>query len=318
MPGILSITSVSQIHRLLDLPPPEHPLVSLLEESNFKREIPPIPRPIPSELYAVSLKNGTECKVSYGRRSYDFDEGSLLFLAPGQSFSVDPGSGQNRMTTASGFPGWNLIFHPELIRNSFLSREMDKYTFFSYESHEALHLSEEERILLTRIVHSIKKEFSINQDRHSNGIIISHIDQLLKYILRFYGRQFLTRSSENLDTLSRFEKFLKNYFANGEEAVEMLSVKTCAGELGYSANYLSDLLKKETGKSAQEHIYFHILERAKTMLASSDKPVYLVASTLGFEYAHHFSYFFKRKTGTTPTLYRKEYGQFPVNTSDAE
>jgi AraC-like DNA-binding protein len=298
-----SISSISQIHHLLGLDPPKHPLITLLEEYKIAKSIPEITKPIPSELYSISLKNGSECSIFYGRRKYDFLQGSLLFLAPGQSFITSENSVQEEI---SNFPGWTLVFHPELIRNSSISKNIEKYTFFNYESNEALHLSKNERLLLTSIIKSIQDEFSKKLDEYSNELIVTYIELLLKNCLRFYGRQFITRSNENHDILIRFETFLRNYFDNEKDSIEMLSVKTCAKEMGYSTNYLSDLLKKETGKSAQEHIYFYVLERAKNMLLSTNEPVNYIASSLGFEYSQHFSKFFKNKIGVSPMLYRKE------------
>ncbi len=275
----------------------------MLEEYKFTNEIPPIIKPIPTELFSISLKNGCECSIYYGRQKYDFQQGSVLFLAPGQSFHTEK---ETKKINPPNFPGWTLVFHPELIRNTSLNKDIKKYSFFNYECNEALHLSENERILLTNITKSIQDEYCKNLDVFSNELIVAQIELLLKYCKRFYGRQFITRSNENHDILIRFENFLKTYLDKDDTDIEMLTVKICAKELGYSANYLSDLLKKETGKSAQEHIYFYVIEKAKNMLSSTDNPVNHIASSLGFDYSQHFSKFFKNNVGISPTHYRKK------------
>jgi AraC-like DNA-binding protein len=179
------------------------------------------------------------------------------------------------------------------------------YWFFSYEANEALHLSDQEKQKITAIVETIEHEYSQNIDVYSQELIISNIELLLNYCKRFYGRQFLTRSHVNKDVISRFEAFLKNYFDSGRPETEGLpTVKYCAREMDYSTNYLSDLLKKETGKNTQEHIHFHLIEKAKTMLLGTDEPVFRIAYALGFEYPQHFSKLFKNKTGMSPAAYR--------------
>ncbi|MDC7126303.1 MAG: helix-turn-helix transcriptional regulator [Spirochaetales bacterium] len=259
-------------------------------------------KPILSELYAISLKNGQDCSMLYGRRNYDFQEGIILFLAPGQIMA--PLKGEKERKDAS-FSSWTLVFHPDLIRSFPLKKQMPDYTFFHYDSNEMLHLSEQERITLTDLAYSIQKEFSKNIDDHSCRIIVSQIELMLNFCSRYYSRQFITRSTENKDILIRFESFLKDYFDSGQlKKNGLLNVELCAKELGYSSHYLSDLLKKETGRNAREHIQLFVIEKAKDLLLSTDEPVNIIAYSLGFEYPQHFSKLFKHKVGVPPRYYR--------------
>ncbi|HOV15268.1 MAG TPA: helix-turn-helix domain-containing protein, partial [Spirochaetota bacterium] len=224
-----------------------------------------------------------------------------MFLAPNQVISpVSPSENKDKS-------GWILLFHPDLIRKSSLIKKMNEYTFFSYDSHEALHLSENERQIVTNIVQTIKHEYSQNLDEHSHELILSNLELLLNYCKRFYGRQFITRSHINKDIVVKFEEFLQSYFNSDKpKSMGIPSVKYCAKIMCYSTNYLSDLLKKETGKNTKEHIYYYLIEKAKNMLIGTEEPVYRIADSLGFEYPQHFSKFFKNKTGLSPCEYRKE------------
>ncbi|MCU4154567.1 AraC family transcriptional regulator [Carboxylicivirga sp. A043] len=201
--------------------------------------------------------------------------------------------------------GWSLNFHPDLIRRSHLGQHIDDYTFFSYEVNEALHLSDQEKTTIGEIRDKIIHEYSTNIDKHSQKLIISNIELMLDYCTRFYDRQFYTRENLNKDTVSRFEKVLKAYYNTGKQyETGVPSVKYCGAELNLSSNYLSDLLKKETGKNAQEHIHHFVVNRAKTTLLNSSDSVSQVAYALGFDYPQHFSKIFKKKTGLSPAEYR--------------
>jgi AraC-like DNA-binding protein len=299
MGKVLKIESISQIHEIGGLKKPEHPLITLIESAKVRPKIPVIKQQVISSLYSISLKNGHECKIVYGRQNYDFQEGSLIFIAPDQI--IMPVSESENAAT----DGWVLCFHPDLIRKSALAKKMKEYTFFSYDSHEALHVSNQERKTVTGIVKTIKKEYSQNIDVYSQELIISNLELLLNYCKRFYGRQFITRTNVNKDVVIRFEEFLQSYFDSDKpESQGLPSVKYCAEQMGYSPNYLSDLLKQETGKNTQEHIYFYLIEKAKTMLLGTEEPVYKIAQSLGFEYPQHFSKLFKNKTGMSPAEYR--------------
>jgi len=300
MGKIMRIESISQIHEMIGYDKPKHPLVTFIDPSKITAK-PVLDQQFSIGLYSISLKNGHECKLKYGRQHYDFQEGSLMFLAPNQT--IEPVSVEEKAETASD--GWILIFHPDLIRKSPLGRKMNDYTFFSYDSHEALHLSDQERQTVTKLAKAIENEYSQNIDVHSQELIISNLELLLNYCKRFYGRQFITRTNANKDVVVRFEELLKSYFDSDKpESQGLPSVKYCAQEMGYSPNYLSDLLKKETGKNTQEHIHFYLIEKAKTMLLGTEEPVYRIAYSLGFEYPQHFSTLFKNRTGMSPAEYR--------------
>jgi AraC-like DNA-binding protein len=299
----LVIESVHQVHGLATSLAPTHPLITVIGASwqpPVRVTVPLINRRITSHLYSLSLKKGNECGIRYGRTSYDFQEGSLLSIAPGQS--ITPITEASDITNEP--EGWTLMFHPDLLRRSGLAKRMNEYTFFNYDSSEALHLSDPEQRILTDLVRGIEREYK-HIDEFSDELLVSHLQLFLDYCKRFYQRQFVTRTSSTADIVSRVEKFLRDYFDSVRPTEEGLpSVSACAKNLGYSADYLSDLLRKETGKSAREHIHFFLIERAKDYLLGSEKTVSEVAFLLGFEHPQHFSKLFKSKTGVSPGAYR--------------
>lgn len=295
------INSISQAHHAMGLANPKHPLVSVVKTNEFKPSIDLRGVKVINNLYLVTLKHIGCGSLLYGLNSYDYEEGTLVFTAPGQVIIWEA---ETTLPTDTD-EGWTLVFHPDLIRKSHLAKKIDGYTFFKYDVNEALHLSDDERKTLEEILEKIKREYSQNLDRHSQNLIISNIELLLDYCTRFYDRQFYTRSNLNVDLVSRFENLLKDYY-NAEKVIEsgIPSVKYCAHELNLSTNYLSDLLKKETGKTAQEHIHLFIIEKAKNYLLSSTDSISEIGYALGFEYPQHFSNLFKLKTGKSPTEYR--------------
>jgi AraC-like DNA-binding protein len=300
----IKIESIAQIHDMLGMPPPAHPLISLVEntaQAPMQPQVPVMNIRIVAELYTISLKQGNECLVRYGRQSYDFQGASLMFVAPGQAITpmTEPGD------LDPSDDAWVLVFHPELIRKFPLAGRINEYSFFGYDSHEALHVSEKEKDTVSGIARQIREEYSQNIDTHSSELIVSNLELMLGYCRRFYGRQFMTRSSANRDVVVRLEGFLKEYFDSGRaEADGVPSVQQCAKEMGYSANYLSDLLKQETGKTTREHIHYTVVEKAKTLLLGTEETVSEIAYALGFEYPQHFSKLFKNVTGIAPGEYR--------------
>jgi AraC family transcriptional activator of pobA len=306
--GPLTIESIAQIHRMLGDAKPAHPLVTVINASwQPPRRLPSgmMHRQVVSDLYSVSLKQGHECGLKYGRKPYDFQAGSALFLAPGQAVTPITEAGELEAAGQGETEGWTLVFHPDLIRPSPLAAKMTEYTFFGYDSHEALHLSDEERQTLTPIVKKIETEYSQPLDAHSEELIVSHIQLLLSYCQRFYGRQFALRSRADADVAARLERLLRQYFESEKPARDGLpSVQACARELGYSPDYLSDLLKKETGKNTREHIHYVLIERAKTRLLGSADTISEIAYSLGFEHPQHFSKLFRSKTGMSPGAFR--------------
>lgn len=301
MNDLIYIKSISQVHDFFDIEKPKHPLVTLLELKNKFKETGLNRIHYSTNLYQIFLKFGKSPDVRYGRNSYDYQEGTLLFIGPEQTMHVDLGN--DNITSDAG--SWALLFHPDLIRKSELGKIIDRYAFFSYNVHEALHVSDDERKLLEEIISRIVKEYSQNIDKHSQELIVSQIKLLLDYCARYYDRQFHTRTNLNQDIVSNFEDLLKDYYNSHNPSENGVpSVKYFGEALNLSPYYLSDLLKKETGRNTQEYIHFYIIEKAKTALLNSKNSVSQIAYNLGFEYPQHFSKLFKNKTGMSPKEYR--------------
>lgn len=275
-----------------------HPLVSVIDLSRSK---PMKHMRHTFSFYVVFLKDEKNCDVLYGRQRYDYQKGSVISMAPGQVIGIED--------TGEVFQpkGWALCFHPDLIRGTTLGRNMKEYSFFSYEVNEALHLSEKERAIFIDCLEKIQHELQYSIDRLSKRLIATNIELLLDYCLRFYERQFVTRSNVNHDILTRFERLLDDYFT-GEQAGSngLPSVKQCANELCLSPNYFGDLIKKETGKTAQEYIQFRLIDIAKERILDPSKSLSQVAYELGFQYPQHFTRLFKKVVGQTPNEYRTQ------------
>lgn len=295
MEEIVKIDSISQYNNLRGAET-LHPLVTVLDLSTLK---PMIAQTINFGLYAVYLKELNCGDLRYGRNTYDYQEGTLVFTAPGQIVGVQP----NAQTTES--KGWALLFHPELIRGTSLGKNIQNYSFFSYEVSEALHVSEKEKQIVSDCFNKIQYELEQSIDKHSKTLIASNIELFLNYCIRFYDRQFITRDNSNKGILERFEAVLNSYFSSGKSLKNGLpSVAWCAEELHLSSNYFGDLVKKETGKSAQEYIQSKVIDVAKEMIFDYDKSISEVAYELGFKYPQHFTRAFKKSTGYTPNEYR--------------
>jgi AraC-like DNA-binding protein len=276
-----------------------HPLVGVVDfsEVNQQRDCE---LTITADYYSIMFKNYPSNKIKYGRKVIDFQNGSLICMAPNQVIEIDA-----EEQASENIQGWGLFFHPDLIRATSLNDKIKDYSFFSYEASEALHLSEKERQILEECVSKIAAELKENTDVHSQTIIVSTIELLLSYCTRFYGRQFITRKSSNSSVVVQLENLLSGYF-NGydTEGKGLPTVKFLSDQVHLSPGYLSDLLKKETGKSAQDHIHFYLIEEAKRTLINTDKSVAEVAYALGFDYPQYFNKLFKQKTGKTPIEYR--------------
>ncbi len=252
-----------------------------------------------SDLYIIGCKGGTG-SLRYGRNTYDFEEGTMVFTSPKQAITID------RVDEHSSYAGWTILFHPNLIRKSELGRTINEYAFFEYAVHEALHVSEKEKQILSDFVGHIEIEINQNIDKHSQELIITNVQSILKYCQRFYDRQFFTRTNLNKDYVMRFEQYLEEYFSSENLTEKGLpTVAECGEALNMSAGYLSDVLKAETGRSAKDHIHDCIIERAKTLLLGSNTSVSEIAFGLGFEYPQHFTKLFKAKTGFNPSDYRR-------------
>jgi len=301
MSKTFEINTISQAHKSVGLPAPKHPLVSVVKTADFRPTMDFRGVKVINNLYQVSLKNLGCGNLMYGKNTYDYEEGTLVFTSPGQVTVFDGEMPENIEDDDS----WTLAFHSDLIRKSNLAEKINQYSFFNYEVNEALHLSEDERKTIEELLEKIVKEYSQNLDKHSQKLIISNIELLLDYCTRFYDRQFYTRTNINVDFVSKFEKLLKSYY-NTDKAEELglPNVQYLAKELNFSSNYLSDLLKKETGKTAQEHIHLFVISKAKNSLLNSTNSISEIGYSLGFEYPQHFSSLFKSKTGTSPSEYR--------------
>jgi AraC-like DNA-binding protein len=273
-----------------------HPLINVIDLS----EVEPMPRARKSYgFYYIILKDVNCGDVRYGRSYYDYQEGTLVFLAPGQ-IAGDDDNGERIQ-----WKGWGLCFHPDLLRGTALGQKMKDYTFFAYEANESLHMSERERQIILNCFYEIREELRHSIDKHSKSIIAANLEVFLNHCLRFYDRQFITREDVNKDMLFRFEHELSNYFESDKPQITGLpSVQYFADRLHLSANYFGDLIKKETGKSAREYIQLKVIDKAKDKLYHPEKSVNEIAYELGFKYPHHFSRMFKKVTGCSPTDYR--------------
>ncbi|WP_348813804.1 helix-turn-helix domain-containing protein [Flavobacterium maritimum] len=293
------IKSISQLHQMQGFTKPTHPLISIVDVSKWEISEEWIGFKSTTDLYSIALKDKS-CGMQYGRNTYDFDEGVLIFTAPNQVQSITKGQKINEIK------GWMLFFHPDLIRNTSLGKTIDQYKFFSYDIHEALHLSETEQKTITECVNMIKSEISERIDNHSQTVISSSLELLLNLSNRYYERQFNTRSAQNSDVVSQFYNLLQNYFYEGNFiTLGIPAIDYFADKIHLSPNYLSDLLKKETGYSTKDQINNFIIEKAKNFLLSKTESVSEIAYSLGFNYPHYFTRLFKSKTGMTPQEYRK-------------
>lgn len=278
-----------------------HPLVNVLEGSQVTRPIPNCRKNF--GIYVVFLKD-VRCAdyLRYGRGEYDYQESTLVFVSPGQVFGY-PADGSTYQAK-----GWCLYFSPELLRRTQLGGHIKDYTFFSYNVNEALHLSLQERNTIIDCLKKIDDEIRGGTDRHSNTIIASAIELFLNYCTRFYDRQFITRKRVNKDILMRFENLLDSYFASSNPSrLGTPTVAWCADRLHLSPNYFGDLIKKETGRSAQEYVQRKIMDTAKDLLSGTDKSIGEIAYALGYRYPQYFSRAFKKAVGCTPNEYRVDY-----------
>ncbi|MDD3359742.1 MAG: helix-turn-helix domain-containing protein [Parabacteroides sp.] len=273
-----------------------HPLVSVIDFSKAKERTG---NTMNFGIYCIFLKEVNCGDLKYGRHYYDYQKGTLVFIAPGQFIDVE------NKTDFYQPMGNALVFHPDLIRGTSLAGRMNEYTFFNYNTNEALHLSEKERHLVLDLFSKINDELQHSVDKHSKKLIASSIELFLNYCERFYDRQFITREDVNKGILERFENLLRGYFSSDNPTeIGLPSVAYCADELNLSANYFGDLIRKETGKSAKEYIQSKIIDVAKDELVESDKTINEIAYELGFKYPQHFSRMFKKTAGTSPSEYR--------------
>lgn len=297
------IKTISEYHRLRDLPKPQHPLISIIDLADTKR--PPELGQVNwvFDFYEISAKRGAFGKIKYGQLEYDFDEGIMFFISPNQVFRIE--ADPNHTTQLSG---WTLLVHPDFLWNTPLANKMGQYEYFGYSVNEALFLSEKEEVTLHGIIQNVRQEYHSNIDRFSKQIIISQVESLLNYAERFYHRQFITREKAAHQILNRLEKLLIDYF-NGDDLIVkgLPTVQSIAKHLTVSPGYLSSLLKVLTGRTAQHHIHDKLIEKAKEKLSATDLSISEIAYELGFEHLQSFSKLFKTKTKLSPLKFRQSF-----------
>lgn len=287
----------------LELPRPEHPLISVFTamSDGFLPCLKESSPPITNDCFTISFKKIVKGDLTYGRTKYDFTNGALFFIAPRQVLQwEDTGVFEQK--------GFSINFHEDFLKGTELAQDIKKYGFFSYSANEALHLSPKEEKQIELIIQNIELEYQNNQDSFSKDIIISHLSTLLKYAQRFYERQFINRTELSNDLLETFNQQLEKYFDSGQLKENGIpSIEQIADQLSVSQRYLSDTLKKETGKTSTEHLQLYLIDEAKNILLDPQKTVSEVAYQLGFEYPPYFSRLFKKKEGISPTEYREKY-----------
>lgn len=300
MSEFVQLKTISDLSKLFRLDNNlQHPLIAVVEFSKMIDFIDKAVK-VSADFYSIIFKNYHKNFLRYGRKILDFQDGSLVCIAPNQLLEIeyDEELSGDRM-------GWGVFFHPDLIRATSLNDNMKNYSFFSYEIAEALHLSEKEKQILWDCVMKLQQELQENMDIHSQAILVSSLELLLNYCSRFYGRQFITRKTSNNAVVAQIENMLSEYFKETDISEKGLpTVKFLADQVNLSPGYLSDLLKKETGKNTQDHIHFYLIEEAKNILLNTNKSVGEIAYSLGFEYPQYFNKLFKKKTGKTPVEFR--------------
>jgi AraC family transcriptional activator of pobA len=301
----LRIKSISEFHRLRNLPKPEHPLISIIDYADLKFSDEEKGQKLSAtfDFYSISIKRNLSGKLQYGQQQYDFDEGLMSFVAPNQVFGVEVF--KEEVTNQSG---WIMMIHPDFLWNTSLAKNIKQYEYFDYSVNEALFLSEKEETTINNIVENIKQEYHSNIDKFSKQIIITHLENLLSYAERFYNRQFITREKSNHQILERLDKLLTDYF-NSEDLITkgLPTVQYISDNLNISPSYLLTLLKTLTGQTSQQHIHDKLIDKAKEKLSTTDKTISEIAYELGFEHLQSFSKLFKTKTKLSPLEFRQSF-----------
>jgi len=297
------VKTITEFHRLNGLPGPLHPLISLVDWATIRHPQERIGASVIFDFYSISVKRSLNFKMVYGQEPYDFDEGILFFLAPGQVFRVEV-----EEFADPEHSGWLLLLHPDFLANTALAKRIRQYDYFSYSVNEALFLSEREEQILDGLIGHIRQEYQAYTDRFSQQIIVAELEALLGYADRFYHRQFITRNSSSHSILGRLEILLDNYFNREEQLRQGIpTVQFVAEKLNMSPNYLSGLLKALTGLNTQQHIHEKLIIAAKEKLSTTDLTVSEIAYNLGFEHVPSFSKLFKQKTTQSPISFRKGF-----------
>ena len=295
--------TISEFHKFRELPKPEHPLISVINVEAISRLQDSEPVSLVLDFYCIALKRNFNGKMKYGQQAYDFDEGIMTFMSPGQVFSIEVNNNEKLKHS-----GWILYIHPDFLWNTPLARKIKEYEYFDYSVHEALFLSEKEEEMIASIMLNIEQEYRANIDKFSQDLIAAQLELLLTYAGRFYHRQFLTRKISNHKTLNKLEDLLTIYF-NSDDLIKrgLPTVAYIADTLNVSPSYLSGLLKTLTGQSTQQHIHEKLIEKAKERLSTTTLSVSEIAYTLGFEHSQSFSKLFKKKTNLSPLAFRNTF-----------
>jgi len=293
--------TISEFHKFRGLPKPEHPLISVINLADVNT-LAKGESSILFDFYSIALKRNFNAKIRYGQQEYDFDEGIMFFISPGQLFRIEVKDENLKQS------GWMLLVHPDFLWNTGLSNTIKQCEFFDYSVHEALFLSEKEEKTIGAIMQNIQNEYCSNIDKFSQNVMLAQLDLLLTYSDRFYHRQFLTRKISNHSVLNKVENILNAYFENDTMIKNGLpTVQYIAESLNMSPNYLSGLLKVLSGQSTQQHIHDKLIQRAKEKLSVTDLSVSEIAYTLGFEHPQSFSKLFKSKTSLSPLEFRASF-----------
>ena len=297
------VKTISEYHLAMGLPKPEHPLISVI---NMETIIGPMGEMVGSmvfDFYSISMKRDFNAKMKYGQQEYDFDEGTMFFIAPGQVFGIEV-----EKAAVLKRSGWLLLVHPDFLWNTGLAKTIKQYEFFDYSVHEALFLSEKEELIITGMMQNIQQEYHANIDKFTQEVMIAQLDLLLTYGKRFYERQFITRKISNHQMLARLEDLLSTYF-NSDQIIKngLPTVTYIAEKLNISPGYLGGLLKVLTGQNTQQHIHQKLIEKAKEKLSTTNLSVSEIAYELGFEHPQSFSKLFKTKTNLSPLGFRHSF-----------
>jgi len=300
----VKFSSLSEAHKVMGLPQPKHPLISLINSSKEEMQFTQRPGTHVLNFYKISYKPNSTGRLRYGQGYYDFDGGGLLFAAPNQVIGNHNDAGDVTGTCSL----YTLLIHPDFLLNHALSKKIKQYGFFSYSASEALHLSDEEKDTIISIFQMIETELASRIDDYSQDVVIAQLELLLNYANRFYKRQFITRKAASNSLLEKLEHILSQYFDNDQSTTQGTpSVHLIATQLNVSPSYLSDMLRAITGKSAQQHIHDKLIEKAKEMLSTTSLSVSEVAYALGFEHPQSFSKLFKVKTTLSPLEFRQSF-----------
>ncbi|NTE03139.1 AraC family transcriptional regulator [Agrobacterium tumefaciens] len=296
--------TISEFHQYLNLPKPQHPLISIIDVGTISHAYNDEPINMIFDFFSISVKKMKNVKVKYGQYPFDFNEGTMSFMAPNQVFSIGVNDSNQKIEKS----GWVIYIHPDFIWNTSLAKSIKQYDFWDYSLHENLFLSEKEEMQIEEIIKNINREYHSNTDKYSKLIIISQIETLLNYGDRFYNRQFITREKVNHLMLEQVEQCLSSYFSDNNLISKGLpSVEYLAGVLNISPKYLSSTLKVLTGQNAQQHIHDKLIEKAKEKLSTTNMTISEIAYGLGFEHLQSFSKLFKNKTKHSPVAFRRSF-----------